>query len=429
MKLSVFSDFVSLNGKDFLFNTRNDAIIALDKELKERIEACADKIEKLYALNSELYHALDKCGFVVNDQEDEYEQVRSRIVELSEDMTSYHLTINPTMNCNFHCWYCYEDHMKGTKMNPQNVSSVCTLITSIFEKTDTKKLILSFFGGEPLMYWKEVIVPILDWAESEAKRMKKELNIYATTNGYYLTNDIVKRLAQCSFASVQIPFDGSRETYNSVKFTRKKESSYDKVLTNVIHAANNGIDVTVRCNYTSDNLESFAMLADDLDCIKSNPNIRFDFHKIWQENMTLDLETRFENLYDELIRKGFSLESRVNKRATCYADKRANAVINYNGDVYKCTARRFDREARLGILRKDGTIGWNSVAKDREKCKYHSKACSSCILFPICLQSCSQVVFESFSEDICAMNYSSEDIKQEITKRVQAIMKEKRTQI
>lgn len=425
MKLSRYSEFVFINGKDLLFNAKNDAIIAVAPELKQLIEANAGQLEPLERQHPELYRALDKCGFIVSEQSDEYEQLRSRIIADSEDMSSFHLTINPTMNCNFHCWYCYEDHVKGTKMDRQTISSINRLITNILESSDTDRLVMSFFGGEPLMHWKDVAVLILDWAESEAKRLRKKLDVYATTNGYFLTEDVVNRLAQCSYASIQVPFDGGREVYDSIKFTKKKESSYDRVLSNVIYAVDHGVDVTVRCNYTSGNLESFAELAENLSCLKDRTNIRLDFHRIWQEKNTIDLEERFEKLYDELRRSGIPLESPIPSRGTCYADKRASAVINYNGDVYKCTARKFDRNTRLGKLGEDGTIEWNAVALDRGKCKYHSSSCRGCLLFPICLQSCSQEVFEGFSEDTCTMNYSAEDIKRVIIKRVRHILKEK----
>ncbi|HOH74428.1 MAG TPA: hypothetical protein PKW38_01450, partial [Paludibacteraceae bacterium] len=62
--------------------------------------------------------------------------------------------------------------------------------------------------------------------------------------------------------------------------------------------------------------------------------------------------------------KANNLKTSYNKyndsvRESCYGDKKNQATINFNGDVYKCTARDFKPENREGVLMDDGTIEWN----------------------------------------------------------------------
>ena len=40
----------------------------------------------------------------------------------------------------------------------------------------------------------------------------------------------------------------------------------------------------------------------------------------------------------------------------CYADRANSVIVNYNGDVYKCTACDFAKTKREGKLNEDGTI-------------------------------------------------------------------------
>jgi hypothetical protein len=46
----------------------------------------------------------------------------------------------------------------------------------------------------------------------------------------------------------------------------------------------------------------------------------------------------------------------------CCADRRSQIVINYNGDVFKCTVDKFDSKDRLGVLEDGGVIAWRKTA-------------------------------------------------------------------
>ena len=47
---------------------------------------------------------------------------------------------------------------------------------------------------------------------------------------------------------------------------------------------------------------------------------------------------------------------------SCYADRINYANINYDGNVYKCTAQDYTSETALGFLDENGQIRW-----DKEK--------------------------------------------------------------
>ncbi len=48
-------------------------------------------------------------------------------------------------------------------------------------------------------------------------------------------------------------------------------------------------------------------------------------------------------------------------RNSCYADKINQMTVNYDGGVYKCTARDFNEKNRLGQLCDDGTVLWDKM--------------------------------------------------------------------
>ena len=60
--------------------------------------------------------------FIIDDDVNELEILRIRNREAVRNQ-SYQLIINPTLECNFRCWYCYENHKKG-HMNETTVENI-----------------------------------------------------------------------------------------------------------------------------------------------------------------------------------------------------------------------------------------------------------------------------------------------------------------
>lgn len=58
-----------------------------------------------------IYKGLKESGFIVNQNFNELAYIkfqnRKRVLEDS----LYHITINPTLDCNLTCWYCSTEYM------------------------------------------------------------------------------------------------------------------------------------------------------------------------------------------------------------------------------------------------------------------------------------------------------------------------------
>src|SRR5690625_7616648 len=102
------------------------------------------------------------------------------------------------MNCNFKCWYCYESHIEGSKMNNSNIGKICKLIDNILlNNKKLKTFDLSFFGGEPLMYYSKTSVPIIDYYRSKYSGYKDiKFTISFTSNGYLLNRSEERRVGK-----------------------------------------------------------------------------------------------------------------------------------------------------------------------------------------------------------------------------------------
>lgn len=166
-----------------------------------------------------------------------------------------------------------------------------------------------------------------------------------------------------------------------------------------------GIEVVLRINYTQENLSDLELIFKDFDDLSTEKRklITLSMNKVWQEtNKNLDDSVnRFIDLAEEF---GFTIPDAVledHVRNSCYADKVNEAVINFDGKVYKCNARDFTDERQEGMLDSDGNIIWNSLHSKRNEVRIQNKQCKQCSVFPICGGGCSQIALENAGKDYC----------------------------
>ncbi|GHT18880.1 radical SAM/SPASM domain-containing protein [Bacteroidia bacterium] len=412
MMFSKFNTFFSYEDVIIGYNAYNNDFVILDPVLFEKfISGDNVNLEELKEIHFELYNCLVDKGFIVESGIDEIQKVKDLVKSLdSGNVENYHIIVNPTMNCNFKCWYCYETHEKS-KMNEVTIQNVKNLITHLFN-SGIKYFSLSFFGGEPMLYFNEVSFPILEFSYNLAK--EKDITFFSdfTTNGYLITEQILEKCKANGVSSFQITLDGHRKRHNEVRFVSKSIGSYDKILQNIKLSLQNKINVNVRLNISKETLsENIENIIDDFNSTDEEDRkyLTFSFHKVWQENV--DLHRAIHDLISVFQEKGFNTLYNKNTdtvRESCYADKKNQATINYNGDIFKCTARDFKTENREGILLKNGSIEWNGKYDARMNAKFKNPPCLDCSILPICNGGCSQNALEKTGKPFCVHNFNKE---------------------
>lgn len=393
MKWSIYNELITHNGHVFLYNCFTEKVIAMDPALREVLSRQDLKI--IATIHPQLHKTLIHENFIIEDNYDECNACYEKLKKQLASTNSIKLTINPTMDCNLRCWYCYEKHENGSKMDDHTIEKINRYISKTMILPTLKKFHISFFGGEPLLQYDKVIKTISGNFDTLCQNLEIKGLISITTNGILLTNDIICDLKHFSTSkSIQVPFDGGREFYNKIKKISGINSCYDIVIKNVISAIENNFLVNIRCNYTAENLHSFKYLIEDLQNYKGYQNLRVSFHKVWQAE-TNDKQTE-ELLYLKDMLSDFRINSNLahwSNTNRCYADYDNNYVINYNGDIFKCTARNFNHENRLGYISNNGDLTFNEKMQIRENGKITNQ-CRECRLLPIC-KICSQHRFES----------------------------------
>jgi uncharacterized protein len=71
-------------------------------------------------------------------------------------------------------------------------------------------------------------------------------------------------------------------------------------------------------------------------------------------------------------------------------------AINYNGKVFKCTARDYGDDKVIGNLQPSGKIVWNDgiLSKMFEKATFENEQCENCKMLPLCMGPCIQKNYE-----------------------------------
>lgn len=412
MKLSKYS-FVIKRGSDYvLYNCWTEKMAVLEDRLREWLES--GDVDHIQDIHPEFYDYLLREQFIVDNEVNEAEEVIKKWKEEEEKGDSLNIIVNSTLDCNMRCWYCYEKHRENTNLTSETISALLNLIRKKVARPELKRVHIAFFGGEPLLSFEQSVWPLLFQADELCVQHCKLFSTSFVTNSYLLSENIISQLETlhlCNTVSFQITLDGNEELHDKVRHLASGKGSYQRILSNIRMVLQHKMPVTLRLNCTGYNIRTFVDVVSDLKNLPQEDKnfVTIDFQRVWQDapRTDVDMPTEQKKLRELFLQERF----RVNELkhidiSRCYADKANDIVVNYNGDLYKCTARDFIPENSEGKLLPDGEMRWNEKRKLREQLKYGNQACMACRIYPLCHGSCSQVKIEAQGQSGCIRNYS-----------------------
>jgi len=410
MKSSQFNLFFFHDDCNIVFNSFTNEYLVLEEMLYQMLDAShkMKDFSELYEVHPEFYNHLVDKGFLVEEPLDEVQRVIDASRLIDSDESKFELHINPTMNCNFKCWYCYETHIKDSKMDTQTINYVEEFVSNVFEnKKELREFHLGWFGGEPLLYFHKVVVPILKSTYEHGIARGIDFSSSITTNGLLIDDNVIDLCLKYNLNFFQITLDGNRERHDTVRFISEGRGSYDKIVANIFNLAKNKITVNVRINISVETLTDLGDIANDFANMAAEDRkfIVFDLHKVWQIKQDIDQQINdFRWIFRE---HGFKVASGTHDTVinSCYGDHKNHATINYNGEVFKCTARDFTTANSEGILKPGGFIEWNEKLDKRLNSKFKNKPCLECPILPMCGGGCTQQAIEHEGVDYCVYDF------------------------
>ncbi len=358
-------------------------------EMAHDLYATEDNMDLMKNKNIKLYDELSRLGFLIEDDIDEHSIIElMRQMEL-HDKSMYHLIINPTLDCNLSCWYCYEDRVKGSRISEEIINGIKRHIEASYNISPFRSLNLSFFGGEPFLDF-HAIKEIVFAANMFCKPKGINLNIDFTTNGSLITQSELQMLSDfnCTF---QITLDGNKEQHNKVKFSRNKDfDAYTATLNNIkqIQKEIRNSYVFLRINFDKQTLNSFDGILHDINDLDRRRTTVI-LKRIWQVGENKVNKDQIIDTINKLFEKDFVIDYYTQGKL-CFAERMNETVINFDGKVFKCTTiTKFNDDNSYGKLNcNTGRIEWNlKKLADCAKNLRPSK-CKACRMYPSCYGPC-----------------------------------------
>lgn len=420
MKISKYTFIFDVDSTEYyIYSTLSNALLEIDKDsYSTLLKAQKNKSDIILSeLDDELYDILVSKKFVVENDIDSFLYYKSIITAQRNSQSFMHLTIAPTMDCCFHCYYCFEEYKEKNYMPESVMDSIIKHLNSLPSKPEVK---LTWFGGEPLM----ALSQMKQFYEKLIAGYKKPVSSNIITTGFHIDEHAIKIMEDIGVDQLQITLDGQKETHNSIKKTEGCADVFSKVLNNVeLVLSTSNIHVVLRVNLTKRNAHEYVGLYTYLTnrfkrftkkgvgpgfvmdrgiCNSSSESDNLFFSSKEAAQFTLDLWNKYR-IHTPFLRypSRFFTECAI----------RGSVAISFDpeGYAYKCWEVIGNKKYAIGKLNKDGKLeDINSVILNRHLYAadpLEDPVCSKCRYLPICNGGCPiqriENLFEKKKNDCC----------------------------
>lgn len=268
-----------------------------------------------------------------------------------------------TEDCQLRCTYCFEDHPKNHNMSLETAKQA---VDFVYNSATEDKLIpsISFFGGEPLLRYDEIIVPVIEYIRQEKKYYPFEIKM--TTNGLLLTEDKLQFL-KANGVHIMLSIDGNEDAHNATRKYCDGRDCFDDLEVNIDNLLKYFPKTVARMTLTPDSVQYFKESVEffeqqGFEYLRVYPNIYEEWDDEALQTFEEQLEQYNEYLYNTFMNDTIPLvfdmyeymlkkivinmhEENNNTCRTsfyCQACNRCglgmtgNFVVDYLGNIYTC---------------------------------------------------------------------------------------------
>lgn len=338
-------------------------------------------------LRAQLLHG----HFLIEDDYNELDILKYRLLQSRYSTNYLSMTIAPTMGCNFDCVYCYEsDHSDHSKMSSETQDALINELSEQIKLNGIKSFHVVWYGGEPLL--------AMDVIASLSKRIiplcEENDVIYSAqmiTNGYLLSKPAIETINKCRITSIQITIDGPKDIHDARRYITGGIPTYDKIVSNLFENLDTIPHVALRINADKSNYDRVSEvkeLFDDPRCLNKittyiaivdAPNDEYDG--------CLSM-LQFSKLESKFYPSAMRTYPYPHTNA-CGADAQQSMVVGPDGAIYKCW--NDIGVAALSV----GNIN-NMSAREAPKLLLdyilynatEDAECSQCQVLPFCMGGC-----------------------------------------
>jgi len=401
MPLSHYLKIFPLPGhpdKRLLFSTRTGGLAMVSSEALAAIE---DNIA-----SPELTASLAKLSMVVDDPALEQKEMGGYLQKLNRLNPNLRAAVILGMACNFACLYCYEGSLKGTAaMSDATADQLAVFLLARFSAGKKKRLILDFYGGEPLLYVQRIIY-LAERLKPAIEALGGIFEFTLVSNGSLLIPTVVEELVALGLQSVKVTIDGPAANHDHFRPFKDGRGSWSVIVENLL-ACRGLCVITLSGNYTAENYALFPALLDALTDRGFAPG---DFASV-QFYPVMQINDQFANpeftggccsndepwvhaaslaLREEIMQRGYTYPKLY--PSPCMVDVDDAFTVNHDGAIYKCVTLIGHRELACGDI-------WRGMGEDWRQawCVDHWKnevQCCECVYLPLCFGGCRAMAFQ-----------------------------------
>lgn len=408
-KLSRFNIEAEYNNGILLYNALTNKLLPINFQDYAVIETLMEHLPEFRKRYPMLYQSFLESGFIVSSDFDELAFIKLQNKKKIFINNDYKITINSTLDCNLNCWYCSVSTAgvirTKERMSDEIIESLNKHIAYLITKKKANTLTLDWFGGEPLMYFDEVISRVSEFSQKMISEHPVGFSQQITTNGTLLTEERIRMMKDYHFTSFQITLDGNEVRHDRIRHYADNKGTYKDIVNNInlLCSIIPNVRVCLRINYDMQTLKNIKDIIRDFS-EDSKKKIQVDFQRVWQVKCTDEMRQLLQEAKEEFKAAGFYSDFWAYRPLSfkcCYADSYNYYVIHYNGKVFKCTARNYSDELVVGTLQPSGMIEWNEgiLGKMYKKATFEHEACEKCKMLPLCMGPCIQKNYEMLRDN------------------------------
>ncbi|MGQ9630154.1 MAG: radical SAM protein [bacterium] len=391
-------------GKFLAFNTRTQAVVVIDRELKGIIDGLPSAPTE--GRSREALSKLEEMGILVGDAVDENRVIEGWFRDIKSDTSQVKATVLTTYACNFACTYCVEEGVKARiYMDDETARRTVSYIRERVEEHSPKGLFVTFYGGEPLLNLRAIKIVAGGLREFvQGRGLPFAFGI--TTNGALLTPKVVDELKGYGLGGIKVTLDGTREFHDRKRPFKNGRGTFDIIMRNILYAVDR-IDVDIGGNFDDENAGSFLELLDYLLGLGLAPKlhkVRFKpISAIPRDREGLPLSADLGCVYSEsgaihrmvelrraILERGFRTDGGMGVNLCSVVMNNAIFIVDPRGKLYKCPAFVGREEFEVGDIRGREERGFAGADLWRR--------CIDCPYVPLCGDGCLYAAYVRYGD-------------------------------
>ncbi|WP_250277545.1 PapB family radical SAM/SPASM ranthipeptide maturase [[Clostridium] colinum] len=346
MKLNTFTIINHLNN-DYWLDTDKLLLFQIDEKVKKFLKYAHLEEDEIYDKTKDIFtkDELDNLLKTIKENGLINEVVDNKIKDVPNISS---ITLMLIQGCNLACSYCFGDGGTYNNKGLMTEEIAKKSIDFLIKNSTSKKLNVTFFGGEPLLNF-SLIKHIISYCNDIEKSSDIKFYYNMTTNGT-LINDEISKFIIDNKINTMISIDGGEE-HNKERVYLNKEPAYNDIINNTktlrakgllasrptITPSNlNLIDVFNKLDNLNFNKIPMACADNIMDIVSYNDYLNenlklISFFKDLIDNNKYDIAKKINMIHRALVQ----LNSAKVQKSPCGASINMVA-IDINGDIFPC---------------------------------------------------------------------------------------------